>query len=418
MFAPWADAKMRENALWRLHASSRKANHRGVFHGKKGWYDYNWSDICKSKKKNQPILIIPTMQRNRLSFKGQKIYIGIDVHKTTWQICVLTETGFSEKHAQKASAQELFDFLKKHYPDGEYHAVYESGFSGFSTYYALTELGIHCSIVHAADVPTTQYESLMKTDKVDAVKLARALRNGTIHSVYIREKENLDDLAVMRVRKAIMKDLSSFKTRVKHMLHCHGVALPERFNTSSTYWSKTFMDWLRNDVKLLSSTRVSLDLLINHVESDRRQLLEATRALRNLGKLQKYDKQFDLLISIPGIGATTAMCILTEIYDIKRFQNERQFASYLGLIPSCHNSGEKVSAGEMTCRGNKEVQTMLIEASWVAVRKDIIFSEAYSNFLKRGMNSQKAIVRVARKLSNTIFAILKNQKKYDTYKCI
>jgi hypothetical protein len=157
------------------------------------------------------------MQRNRLSFKGQKIYIGIDVHKTTWQICVLTETGFSEKHAQKASAQELFDFLKKHYPDGEYHAVYESGFSGFSTYYALTELGIHCSIVHAADVPTTQYETLMKTDKVDAVKLARALRNGTIHSVYMREKENLDDLAVMRVRKAIMKDLSSFKTRVKHI---------------------------------------------------------------------------------------------------------------------------------------------------------------------------------------------------------
>jgi hypothetical protein len=51
MFAPWADAKMRGNALWRLHASSRKANHRGVFHGKKGWYDYNWSDICKSKKR-------------------------------------------------------------------------------------------------------------------------------------------------------------------------------------------------------------------------------------------------------------------------------------------------------------------------------------------------------------------------------
>lgn len=67
------------------------------------------------------------MQRNKISFKGQKIYIGIDVHAKTWEVCVLTESGYKERHPQQASAKTLFDFLKKHFPDGEYHAVYESG---------------------------------------------------------------------------------------------------------------------------------------------------------------------------------------------------------------------------------------------------------------------------------------------------
>ena len=116
------------------------------------------------------------MQSNKKSFKGQKIFVGIDVHAKTWAVETLTESGFTKRHAQEASAKVLFDFLSKNFPDGEYHAVYESGFSGFSTYYQLKEYGIHCVVVHAADVPSTQYEQVMKTDKIDAGKLARALR--------------------------------------------------------------------------------------------------------------------------------------------------------------------------------------------------------------------------------------------------
>ena len=90
------------------------------------------------------------MQRNIISFKGQKIFIGIDVHKNTWQVTTLTETGMKKTHPQKASAKELYDFLNRHYPEGEYLAVYEAGFSGFSTYYALKEQGIGCIVINAA----------------------------------------------------------------------------------------------------------------------------------------------------------------------------------------------------------------------------------------------------------------------------
>jgi transposase len=355
------------------------------------------------------------MQRNEISFKGQKIFIGIDVHKKTWAVSIMTESGFKQRFAQKASAEALYDFLKKHYPDGDFLVAYEAGFCGFSVYYALESYGIPCYIIHASDVPTTEYESLMKTDKIDADKLVKALASNTIHSIYIREKENLDDLAVLRFRKTALKELSAEKTRVKHLLHCNGVELPERFDKPGTCWSKAFIKWLSEDVKLLSSTRVSLDLHIDNVLSERNMLLKATRVLRELSRLEKYKARYELLTSIPGIGTVTAMCILVEIYDFNRFKNERQFASYLGLIPTCHNSGDKVSNGEMTVRGNKEIQTMLIEASWVAVRKDPALSAAFGEYRER-MKIQLAIVRIARKLSNTIFAVLKNGKRYEPYK--
>lgn len=354
------------------------------------------------------------MQRNKISFKGQNIFIGIDVHKKNWQVAVLTEAGNVKRISIHASAKELFDFLHRNYPEGTYQAVYESGFSGFSTYYALKEYGIGCIVVHAADVPTTQYEEAMKTDRIDAEKLARSLRSGSIRGIYVREKDNIDDRAVVRIRKTIQKQLGGYKSRVKHMLHCNGVAIPERFEKPGTHWSRAFINWLKDDVVLLSSTKTSLDLLVMQVETIRKTLLEATREMRKLSQTDRYKKNFDLLMTIPGIGMNVAMCILTEIYDISRFRNEREFASYLGLIPTCHSSGEKTSHGEKTFRGNKKIGPMLVEACWIAIYRDAGLGCCYS-YYKQRMTGQEAIIRIARKVSNIIFAVLKTGKEYVPY---
>jgi transposase len=354
------------------------------------------------------------MQRNKISFKGQKIFIGIDVHDKTWDVAIAPEVGIVKRHPQKASAKELFDFLKKHYPDGDYLAVYESGFSGFSTYYALKEAGIECIVIHAADVPTTQYEELMKTDKIDSVKLVRSLKAGLLKGIYIREKQNIDDRSVVRVRKTIQKQLGGYKSRVKHLLHCHGVEFPERFEKRQTHWSRAFITWLMNDVKLMSDTRTSLDLLIRQVEVIRGTLLEATRELRKLSQTDRYKRKYELLATIPGIGIIVGMSILTEIYDVKRFHNENEFAAYLGLIPTCHSSGEKVAHGEKTFRGNRQLGPMIIETAWISIGRDAGLGSQYLNYKKR-MEPQEAIVRIARKLSNIIFSVLKNEKEYVPY---
>ena len=354
------------------------------------------------------------MQSNKISFKGQKIFIGIDVHKKNWDVAIAPEVGVVKRHPQKASAKELFDFLKKRYPDGDYLAVYESGFSGYSTYYALKEVGIDCIVIHAADVPTTQYEEVMKTDRVDSVKLVRSLKAGLLKGIYIREKDNIDDRSVVRIRKTIQRQLSGYKARVKHMLHCNGVSLPDRFEKPSSHWSQAFIKWLKEDVQLLSSTRNSLNLLIRQVETIRLTLLEATKMMRDLSQTKRYKCKFDLLMTIPGIGFVVSMCILTEVYDVRRFHNEREFAAYLGLIPTSRSSGEKVVHGEMTFRGNKQIGPMIIEAAWVAICKDAGLGSLYMKYKQR-MKPQEAIVRIARKLSNIIFAVLKNEMEYVSY---
>ena len=166
---------------------------------------------------------------------------------------------------------------------------------------------------------------------------------------------------------------------------------------------------------LLSSSRLSLDLLVKQVETIRQTLLDATKSIRRLAQTDRYRNNYELLMSIPGIGVSVAMCILTEIYDVKRFRNENQFASYLGLIPTCHNSGEKTASGEKTFRGNKHLGPMIIEAAWIAIYRDYGLGMAYARY-KQSMKPQEAIVKIARKMSNIIFSLLKNGRKYEPYR--
>lgn len=355
------------------------------------------------------------MQRYKKSFKGQKIFIGIDVHKDSWRVAIAPEVGVTKGFSQKPSAKELFDFLMKHYPDGEYHAVYESGFSGFSTYYALQEFGIDCIVIHAADVPTTQYEETMKTDRIDAGKLAKSLKAGMLKGIYVHKRDDIDARSVVRLRKTIQKELAAYKSRVKHMLHSNGVTLPERFLKPGTHWSRAFISWLRTDVRLLSSTRNSLDLLILQVETLRQSLLKVTMKMRELSRNVRYKNEYGLLTSIPGIGFCCAMSLLTEIGDFNRFRNEREFASYLGLVPMSHSSGDKVSHSEKTFRGNKTLGPQIIETAWISVYQDHGLGCAYIDYRKR-MAPQVAIIKIARKLANIIFSVMKTGKRYEPYK--
>lgn len=115
------------------------------------------------------------------------------------------------------------------------------------------------------------------------------------------------------------------------------------------------MRWLKEDIRQLSSTRFSLDILISLVETIRTSLLVVTRKMRELSQSERYKTGYSLLTSIPGIGVAVAMALLTEFGNFNRFRNQREFASYLGLIPTSHSSGEKVVHGEKVFHGNKKL---------------------------------------------------------------
>jgi len=352
------------------------------------------------------------MQKYKISFKGQNIYVGIDVHLKTWHVTALTESGCKYSFAQRANAKVLFDTLNRKYPEAHFKSAYEAGFCGFAAHYSLTEMGFENIVVNASDIPTTEKEKLSKTDAVDSEKIAWSLKRDELVCIHIKDKEYMDDTNVMRLRQRFIKDLSRQKNRTKHLLYTQGVEYPERFLRGGSHWSKNFMLWLRNEVELLSSEKLALSLLCDEVENTRRSILKITREIRRLSKTEKYEKNYKLLTSVPGIGLIIAMSLLTELdNEPLRFRNERAFVSYLGLIPICHDSGEKKSSGAKTNRGNKLLGPLIVESSWVAIQQDVELSAYYTNCCQR-MKPQLAIIKVARKLACKTYAVLKTQKEY------
>jgi len=352
------------------------------------------------------------MQRNKISFKGQNIYVGIDVHLKTWHVTTVTESGYKYSFALHSDAGELFDRLNRKFPDAHFVSAYEAGFCGFSAHYALAELGFESIVVHAADIPTTGKEKAMKTDAVDSEKIAWALKRGELTGIYVKDREYMDDTNLMRLRQRFVADLSRQKNRTKHLLYTQGVTYPERFSKNRTHWSRNFMKWLRDEVDLLSEEKRSLVLLCDQVENTRKSILEVTREIRRLSTTDKYKENYDLLASIPGFGLIISMSMLTELdNNVARFPNERTFVSMLGLIPTCHDSGEKKFCGEKTNRGSKQLGPLIVEASWVAIQKDKGLGAYYCDCCQR-MKPHKAIIKVARKLACRAYAVLKTKTKY------
>jgi len=351
-------------------------------------------------------------QRSQINYEGQNIYIGIDAHLKSWTVSVIGEAMSYQTFSQPPTVEALTSYLAHHFPGGIYHSVYEAGFSGLWAHYQLVQAGINNIVVNPADVPTSQKEKLQKTDPVDSKKLARSLRSGDLDSIYILGKSTMENRSLVRLRATIVKDLVRFKQRIKSFLYYFGIKFPEVFSNGGSHWSRRFIKWLKEEVPIhLELGGQTMRFMVQEAEQLRNLLLEITREIRTLSKTDKYSSQMKLLRTIPGVGFITSITFLVEIENIERFQNSDHFAGFVGLIPTTHSSGEKNVDGEMTFRGQKVLRKALIESSWKAACYDPSLSLSYNNYTKR-MDSNKAIIRIARKVLNRMYFVLKNNKEY------
>ena len=350
-------------------------------------------------------------QRTELNFNGQNFFVGIDVHLKSWTVSILTETISHKTFTQPANAEVLRNYLTRNFPGGIYNSVYEAGFSGFWTHYKLKEMGINNIVINPADVPTTQKEHLQKDDPTDSRKLARSLRSGDLKAIYIPDSSTLEDRSLVRLRSTLVKDMVRYKTRIKSFLYFYGISYPLEFEKSGTHWSKRFMKWLNGISLQHDSGTQSLKILVQEAEQQRKLLLEVTRKIRLLSRSEKYAKNIELLRTIPGIGFITSITFLTEIEEIERFKDADHFAGFVGLIPNKHSTGGKENNGEMTFRGQESLRNKLIESSWFAARIDPALNMSYQGYIKR-MEPNKAIIRIARKVLNRMYHVLKNEKEY------
>ena len=342
-------------------------------------------------------------QVNKLDFNGQNIYVGIDVHLKSWSVTVLSESSVLKKFRQDPRPEALHKFLVTNYPGASYYSVYEAGFSGFWT---------NNIVVNPADVPTMLKEKLRKTDAVDCGKLARGLRAGDLQGIYIPRAEILEIRSLIRLRNSIVKDTTREKNRIKSLLRFHGIEIPDQFTRHSIgNWSKRFLQWLGEVDMSTEYGRKTLDLHIEQFVRLRQMLLQETRVIRQLSRSEPFAEPLRLLMTVPGIGITTGITLLTEIDNASRFKSAEQLAAYIGLIPMCHSSGEKEGIGDITVRKHAILRCYLVEAAWIAIRKDPAMTMAYEEYKKR-MNGNKAIVKIARKLVNRIFFVLKRKTEY------
>lgn len=356
---------------------------------------------------------MPSTKVSGNSFSGQTLYIGLDVHKKNWAVSIFSEYHELKTMSTDPNPESLAKFLFRNYPGADFRAAYEAGFSGFGSCRQLKELGIDCLVVHPADVPATHKEKIQKTDSIDSRKLARMLRNNEISSVHIPDQELETQRSLIRQRFNLSKDLTRQKARVRSLLLQYGIEIPERFSKSQyRSWSKPYMNWLRS----VPQAPVQLQQVINNYLDTglllKKQLLEATRQIRTLSKTDRFGKNCELLISIPGISTLVAMNLLVQLGDIHRFESFPVLCNYVGIAPTMYSSGDKSVTGKLSNRGRKSIKIMLIEASWVAVRKDPALTLCLNELAKR-MNKNKAIIKIAKKLLNRIRYVLINQTPYE-----
>jgi len=204
----------------------------------------------------------------------------------------------------------------------------------------------------------------------------------------------------------LVGDMTRFKQRIKSFLYFYGIQFPEEFERATTHWSSRFMKWLDSIPMEEISGRQALDVLVEEARSQRKLLLETTKKIKLLSESFKYKLGVQLLRSIAGFGLINSMIILTEVEDINRFQNIDKFASFVGFIPTSHSSGAKEKMGEITFRSHKFLRKAFIESAWFAVRFDPALLMAYQNLCKR-MKPNNAIIRIAKKLLNRTYAVLK-----------
>lgn len=347
--------------------------------------------------------------RNIIDFTGERIYVGIDVHQEDYQVAKVIDGICLGNHRMKADPKELIEHLRGRYPGAAFKCVYESCAWGFTLQRRLQQAGMDCIVVHAADVSTTDKEKRRKTDRVDALKLARDHAANHLKGIHVPDEAIQKDRNLIRLRKKLLGDLNRSKNRLKSLLKYEGIDIPGQFGKAC--WSYKFMDWVEQEAKKDPLLKKTLLLMLKQVKLLRQLLLETERELRELMKTS-YEQKAQLLMSVPGVGRTVSALFALEIGDISRFTDFDALNGMIGLCPDTNSSGNTERDRGITTRRHKQLRSALLQAAWQAIRVDPALLAAYQQLSKR-MNHNEAIIRIARKLLRRMRAVLLSGVPYQ-----
>lgn len=292
------------------------------------------------------------------------IFVGLDVSKLSIHVALLRPNGTGIDEDRISNTPEAVRSLVRRWSDpGTVRACYEAGPTGYALYRQLTDLGVACTVIAPSLTPRRPGERI-KTDRRDAVKLARLFRAGELTAIRVptENEEAVRDL--LRARGDLREDILRARHRLSKFLLRHGRAFSE-----GSQWTARHRGWLDRQAfdepaatRTLAHYRVDLDTRLAELALLDAQLLEIARS-------EPYQSSVARLATLRGISTLSALTLVVEIGDFGRFARADDLAAFVGLVPSEHSSGERRRLGSITKAGNSHVRRVLVEAAWHARRR-------------------------------------------------
>lgn len=330
----------------------------------------------------------------------KNMFVGMDVHKNYLQVAVLDERGKilnnSRVDNNLIKVNEFFDTL---HPGNNTKVVMESSGMWYNIYKILREKNLDVRLSNPTKTRAIA-SAKIKTDKLDAVKLADLLRGGYIAECYIPTRETMDLRELVRHRAALVRMRTKLKNKIHSIIAMNG--------TSISYAGTTFTKGHIEKLKELNDYRINGYLRIIEPLND-----EINAVSKKILLLAQEDEMAKLLMTVPGIGYYSALLIVSEVGDINRFPDSYHLCSYAGLIPSTHSSGGITYHGSITKTGSKYLRWIMLECLHAHLRNDknSNITQFYHRISKKKGNS-KAAVAAASKLLKIVYWVMKENRTY------
>ncbi len=298
------------------------------------------------------------------STSGSPIAVGMDVHKKTIALCVYNAFRgevLDERELLHDLPKVLRYFRKVQDRHGRVDACYEASSCGFGLQRALEAQGISCEVVAPSSIPRRPGERV-KTDRRDARKLATLYAAGLLTTISIPDEEQEAIRSLLRCRGDLTETITRTKQRILAFLLMRGFQYPGK-----SRWTKTFHTWVRA-LPMPEVDQITLHTYLHQLDQLEQEVCRIEADLAAVADRARYQAPVKVLMAFRGIGLVSALTLIFELGDIRRFSHPRQLMAYLGLVPSEHSSGNRTKRGGITKTGNVHVRNAVISAAWKYTR--------------------------------------------------
>lgn len=357
-------------------------------------------------------------------------FVGLDVHAETIAVAVAEKDEVEVRSLGVIPNREesVRRLVKKLGPVERLRFCYEAGPTGYALYWQLSKLGAQCDVVAPTLVPVKAGDRV-KTDRRDALKLARNHRSNELTAVWVPDAEHEALRDLVRAREAAKKDQLRARHRLSKFLLRHGRRPPVGINA----WTVKYLDWVKRDVHFaVRAQEVTLLDYLHEVEHAGERIARLEGAIDEAVKLApaRMRAVIEALQAMRGVARISAVTIVTELGEFTRFGEAPQLMDYAGTVPSEDSSGERTRRGGITKTGNAHLRRVVVEAAWsyrhrpsvgaalrkrqknvseevkqIAWKAQHRLHDKYSKLMARGKNKGVVVTAVARELLGFLWAI-------------